>query len=92
MRYALRSTILTALGCVMSVSAHAPAAAQLTTRNQDYLRDIVDLSDTLGKAHAMRVVCNGSADQYWRRYMVSLLELEAPVSYTHLTLPTTSRV
>lgn len=47
-------------------------------RNQDYYRDVVSLAETLGKAHSVRVACNGRDDQYWRGYMQRLLELEAP--------------
>lgn len=46
-------------------------------RNQDYFRDVIALSEVLGKAHAVRVACNGRNDQYWRSYMQRLLDLEA---------------
>lgn len=49
-------------------------------RSQDYFRDVTTLSENLGKAHAVRVVCNGRDDQYWRGYMQRLLQLEAPSS------------
>ena len=48
------------------------------TRSQDYLRDVISLASTLGSAHAIRLVCNGRDDQYWRSYMQELLGLEAP--------------
>lgn len=54
------------------------ATGQTIPRSQDYFRDIITLSETLGKAHSVRVVCNGRNDQYWRSYMQRLLELEAP--------------
>ena len=54
------------------------ANSQSVVRSQDYFRDVVGLSETLGKAHSVRVVCNGRNDQYWRSYMQRLLELEAP--------------
>ena len=47
-------------------------------RTQDYLRDVVSLSSTLGSAHAIRLLCNGRDDQYWRLYMQELLGVEAP--------------
>lgn len=56
------------------------AYGQTFTRNQDYFRDVVTLSETLGKAHAVRVICNGRNDQYWRGYMQRLIQLEAPYS------------
>lgn len=54
------------------------AQAQSVTRSQDYLRDVVTLSEVLGKAHAVRTVCNGRNDQYWRDYMQRLMDIEAP--------------
>lgn len=47
-------------------------------RSQDYIRDVVALSSTLGSAHAIRTLCNGRDDQYWRGYMQELLSVEAP--------------
>lgn len=47
-------------------------------RTQDYIRDVVELSSTLGAAHAIRLLCNGRDDQYWRVYMQELLGVEAP--------------
>lgn len=55
-----------------------PAHGQSRVQTQDYFRDVTTLSEVLGKAHAIRVVCNGRNDQHWRRYMLRLLELEAP--------------
>ncbi len=54
------------------------AESQGRTQSQDYYRDVTALAEVLGKSHAIRVVCNGRNDQYWRRYMLRLLELEAP--------------
>ncbi|WP_300390447.1 TIGR02301 family protein [Henriciella sp.] len=48
------------------------------TRSQDYLRDVIALASTLGSAHAIRLLCNGRDDQYWRVYMQELLGIEAP--------------
>ncbi len=48
------------------------------TRSQDYLRDVISLASTLGSAHAIRLVCNGRDDQYWRVYMQEFLGVEAP--------------
>ncbi|MEM1391668.1 MAG: TIGR02301 family protein [Pseudomonadota bacterium] len=50
---------------------------QTFIRTQDYFRDVIELSEVLGKAHAIRIVCNGRNDQYWRSYMLRLLDLEA---------------
>ncbi|WP_290751466.1 TIGR02301 family protein [Henriciella sp.] len=62
-------------------AAHGQYQAQgeyADVRSQDYLRDVVALASTLGSAHAIRVLCNGRNDQYWRSYMQELLGLEAP--------------
>lgn len=48
------------------------------TRTQDYISDVIELSSTLGSAHAIRLLCNGRDDQYWRLYMQELLGVEAP--------------
>ena len=64
---------------VLSVVLPAlPAQSQSRVQTQDYFRDVIALAEVLGKAHAIRVVCNGRNDQYWRSYMLRLLELEAP--------------
>lgn len=57
-----------------------PALPQgnLPVRGPDYFRDAADLAAILGGAHAVRVLCNGNEDQYWRRYMADLLTYEAP--------------
>ena len=61
------------------LSLLSPASsAQSEVRGQDYYRDVITLSEILGKAHSVRVSCNGRNDQYWRSYMQRLLELEAP--------------
>lgn len=39
---------------------------------------IDQLSEILGKSHAIQTICNGRADQYWREQMYALLDLEAP--------------
>jgi len=55
-----------------------PANGQSRVPSQDYYRDVTALAEVLGKSHAIRVACNGRNDQYWRSYMLRLLELEAP--------------
>ena len=39
---------------------------------------LVDLAYTLGRSHALRQVCAGAGDQYWREKMVALSATEAP--------------
>ena len=63
--------------CLTLQSGQA-ADAQSKVPSQDYFRDVTALAEVLGKSHAIRVACNGRNDQYWRSYMLRLLELEAP--------------
>lgn len=39
---------------------------------------LLDLAHTIGEAHAIRQVCEGPQDQFWRGRMLSLLENESP--------------
>lgn len=54
------------------------AFGQSQVRTQDYLRNLVQLSEVLGQAHAIRTICRGSTSQEWRLEMQDLLTLEAP--------------
>lgn len=64
--------------CLIAFLPVMTGNGQTATRSQDYLRDVISLSESLGKAHSVRTVCNGLNDQYWRRYMQRLMDLEAP--------------
>ena len=39
---------------------------------------MTDLAEVLGRAHAVRTVCNGDNDSTWRNYMLNLMAIEAP--------------
>lgn len=39
---------------------------------------ISDLAEILGRAHAVRTLCNGDQDVTWRNYMVNMMSYEAP--------------
>jgi uncharacterized protein (TIGR02301 family) len=66
--------------CLALVAGTSAAQSGTATRGPDYFRDAADLARVLGSAHAIRVRCNGSDDQYWRRYMADMLAYEAPES------------
>jgi len=53
-----------------------PAAAQ--DRAPADRQTLTDLAFLLGQSHALRQVCEGPQDQYWRSWMGRLLESEAP--------------
>ena len=59
--------------CLLAVAlitlSPGPAVAQAA--------DLLRLSETLGRAHALRVVCKGRGDQEWRDFMREVLVLEA---------------
>lgn len=70
---------LAGLGLFVSLLVPANFAfGQSQVRTQDYLRNLVQLSEVLGEAHAIRTVCRGSGSQEWRLKMQDLLTLEAP--------------
>lgn len=65
------------------IVAHGQEAARpeppTPQRTGKYYSDATQLARVLGKAHAIRVACNGRSDQFWRLYMQEMLDLEAPV-------------
>lgn len=69
-----------------ALSFVSSSAAQESTRNEaplpqrsgKYYSDALQLARLLGRAHAIRVTCNGRSDQFWRVYMQEMLDLEAP--------------
>lgn len=57
--------------------AQAPAAAA-QARAPAARQALVDLAFVLGRSHALRQMCAGEADQYWRERMNRLVATEAP--------------
>jgi uncharacterized protein (TIGR02301 family) len=47
---------------------------------------VADLAETLGRAHAVRTLCNGDSDSTWRNYMLNLMSYEAPGGPRRATL------
>lgn len=62
-----------ALALALLVPA-APALAQ--DRGPAERQRLLDLAFTLGESHALRQLCEGPSDQYWRARMVRLAEVE----------------
>jgi uncharacterized protein (TIGR02301 family) len=85
-RYAARMKIRTALcAAALAVIAAAPAFAQQQPQPQAgthprgeewYQAQLVELSEILGGAHYLRVLCDGRDDQRWRDYMRGVIERE----------------
>ncbi len=83
---------LRTLFCAAIIAAVAlPAAAQQQPRRQQpqaqaeqspargeewYRGQLVELSEVLGGAHYLRIVCDGRGDQRWRNYMRGVIERE----------------
>jgi len=65
---------LTALLAFAALSATGAAVAQ--DRAPAERQSLLDLAFTLGESHALRQVCEGGDDQYWRSRMVRLTEVE----------------
>jgi uncharacterized protein (TIGR02301 family) len=57
-----------------TVAAAGPALAQ--DRAPAQRQSLLDLAFVLGESHALRQVCEGTDDQYWRSRMVRLTEVE----------------
>ncbi|MBK8543857.1 MAG: TIGR02301 family protein [Caulobacteraceae bacterium] len=84
----LRTLFCAALIAVVAL----PAAAQQPRRQQQpqrpaqteqpaggeewYRGQLVELSEVLGGAHYLRIVCDGRGDQRWRTYMRGVIERE----------------
>ena len=47
---------------------------------------LAELAETLGRAHAVRTLCNGDTDSTWRNYMLNLMSYEAPGGPRRATL------
>jgi uncharacterized protein (TIGR02301 family) len=55
----------------------APTGAALAQDRAPVERQkLLDLAFTLGESHALRQVCEGTGDQYWRSRMVRLTDVE----------------
>jgi len=72
-----------ALLCTGALLLAAPAHAQDPEQTPPEPRSaplhlISELAETLGRAHAIRTVCNGDDDGTWRNYMLNMMSYEAP--------------
>ncbi len=63
------------LALILTVS---PVATFAQERPPVVRQNLVDLAYVLGEAHALRQICQGVQDQYWRQRMMKLMETEQP--------------
>ena len=54
------------------------AAVHAQDRLPDQRQTLLDLAYVLGESHALRQVCEGTANQFWRNRMQRLVGAEAP--------------
>ena len=55
-----------------------PATALAQDRPPAVRQNLIDLAYVLGEAHALRQVCEGIQDQFWRQRMIRLVDTEQP--------------
>jgi len=70
---------LAGVALILALAAHAlatPAIAQ--DRAPAQRQALTDLAYVLGESHALRQLCEGPMDQYWRERMRQLVRTEAP--------------
>jgi uncharacterized protein (TIGR02301 family) len=66
--------ILALLALTLALGPVSGALAQ--DRGPVERQKLLDLAFTIGESHALRQVCEGADDQYWRSRMVRLTEVE----------------
>lgn len=62
------------IGLTLAAFVATPVLAQ--ERDARERQRLLDLAYTLGESHALRQVCQGESDQYWRSRMVRMTEVE----------------
>jgi uncharacterized protein (TIGR02301 family) len=58
----------------------ASAGAYAQDRAPSQRQILIDLAYVLGQSHALRQVCEGAGDQFWRDRMIKLIRTESPES------------
>jgi len=76
-----KTSIVGALALLLASAAHAQTPTQPRpgepVRSEDWYRgQLVELSEVLGGAHYLRILCEGRDDQRWRNYMRGVIERE----------------
>ncbi len=64
------------LAILLALGMAGGAVAQ--ERSPTERQSLVDLAYAMGESHALRQVCNGETDQFWRDRMMQLSEAEIP--------------
>jgi uncharacterized protein (TIGR02301 family) len=69
--------VASALAVVLA-AASTLAAARAQDRTPAQRQTLSELAYVLGESHALRQVCQGAGDQFWRDRMSQLLQTETP--------------
>ncbi len=77
----IRMAIIGALALLLASTAQAQTPTQPRpgepVRSEDWYRgQLTELSEVLGGAHYLRILCEGRDDQRWRNYMRGVIERE----------------
>ena len=66
------------MGCFAVLFAVLATPALAQDRAPAQRQTLIDLAYVLGESHALRQLCEGPADQYWRERMRQLVKTEVP--------------
>ena len=64
------------LAVLVVLAILAPAVGMTQDRGPAERQKLLDLAFVIGESHALRQVCAGAGDQFWRSRMVRLAEVE----------------
>lgn len=65
-----------ALAVLVAAALAAPGAVLAQDRPPAERQQLLELAFTIGESHALRQLCLGAGDQYWRSRMVRMTEVE----------------
>ena len=71
-----RPFLVSFVAMALSASPVVASMAHAQERDAGERQRLLDLAYALGESHALRQVCQGEGDQYWRARMVRLTEVE----------------
>ena len=71
------AAVFACLALGLSGHAQQPQQPQIPVA-QAPIDMVANLAEVLGRAHAVRTLCNGDKDSTWRNYMLNLMAIEAP--------------
>ncbi|MBL8536249.1 MAG: TIGR02301 family protein [Hyphomonadaceae bacterium] len=81
MTFRLSASVVAVVAFATATASAQPRAqqpgAQTAAQSEDWYRgQLVELSEVLGGAHYLRILCEGRDDQRWRNYMRGVIDRE----------------